>query len=131
MHNTPPPPTYTGDVDNPSSTTNSGVKLVPFESLKGKVNFDTLKALTFKPFQLMTMSEVQRRVLSLMPYLAGGKMQNVKSHQERSSEEGGRETVNNDVVEDAEGEERGREDLLVKAKTGTGKTIVSLTSPLR
>ena len=70
------------------------------------------------------MSEVQRRVLSLMPYLAGGKISSVA----RQSEQDGELIDNADAVEDAEGVKRGREDLLVKAKTGTGKTIVSESS---
>ena len=69
------------------------------------------------------MSEVQKRVLKLMPYLAGGKLRGVAREARRSDEE---EAAENDVQEDAEGEQRGREDLLVKAKTGTGKTIVRL-----
>lgn len=66
------------------------------------------------------MSEVQKRVLSLMPYLSGGKLRGVAREEGRE----GREPVENDVEEDEAGERRGREDLLVKARTGTGKTIV-------
>ena len=67
------------------------------------------------------MSEVQKRVLKFMPYLAGGKVAAVV----RQSEENGLLVDNPDAMEeDAEGLKRGREDLLVKAKTGTGKTIV-------
>jgi len=101
--------------------TDNSVSLVPFDSLRGYVNYDTLKALTFKPFTLSAMSEVQRRVLKLMPYLAGGKLSSVA----RQSEEDGELVDNPDAVESPEGLKRGREDLLVKAKTGTGKTIVS------
>ncbi|KAK8847365.1 hypothetical protein IAR55_005222 [Kwoniella newhampshirensis] len=80
-------------------------EIVPFETLKGKIEYDTLKALTFKPFQLKAMSEVQKRVLGMMPELAG-----------RQSK--GEETERVEV--------KSREDLLVKAKTGTGKTIAFL-----
>lgn len=75
-------------------------ELVAFQSLKGAVHPQTVKALTVKPFKFEHMSEVQRRVLTRLPELAG------------ASKDG-------KVVE--------REDLLVKAKTGTGKTIVSHT----
>jgi ATP-dependent RNA helicase MSS116 len=101
------------------------VQIVPFDTLRGYVNHDTLKALTFKPFTLSSMSEVQRRVLKLMPYLAGGKLSSVALQ----SESEGELIDNPDAVENAEGVKRGREDLLVKAKTGTGKTIVSCGSP--
>lgn len=105
----------------PQTSESDKVQLVPFDSLRGYVNYDTLKALTFKPFTLSAMSEVQRRVLKLMPYLAGGKLSSVA----RQSEEDGELVDNPDAVENPEGLKRGREDLLVKAKTGTGKTIVS------
>ena len=56
------------------------------------------------------MSAVQKRVLKLMPYLAGG----VPSDE-----------VDTDDPAIEEIKANGRQDLLVKAKTGTGKTIVS------
>ncbi|WWC86961.1 uncharacterized protein L201_001842 [Kwoniella dendrophila CBS 6074] len=93
-----------------SSRTGPVVDLVPFESLKGKIDHNTLKALTFKPFQLKAMSEVQKRVLGLMPSLGGGKLRGP------AREDG--EAVDEQAQE--------REDLLVKAKTGTGKTIAFL-----
>lgn len=96
------------------------VQIVPFDTLRGYVNHDTLKALTFKPFTLSSMSEVQRRVLKLMPYLSGGKLSSVAMQ----SESEGELIDNPDAIESPEGVKRGREDLLVKAKTGTGKTIV-------
>jgi ATP-dependent RNA helicase MSS116 len=86
---------------------------VPFTSIKGRIDHDTFKALTFKPFKLTAMSEVQRRVMELMPFLAGGKMRGPA--REEAEAEG----------RSIEPEEGSREDLLVKAKTGTGKTIVS------
>jgi ATP-dependent RNA helicase MSS116 len=88
---------------------------VPFTSIKGRIDHDTFKALTFKPFKLTAMSEVQRRVMDLMPFLAGGKM---RGPAREAAEAEGRSV---------EPEEGSREDLLVKAKTGTGKTIVSAT----
>ncbi|WWC59309.1 uncharacterized protein I303_101860 [Kwoniella dejecticola CBS 10117] len=95
-----------------SSRTGPAVDIVPFESLKGKIDHDTLKALTFKPFQLKAMSEVQKRVLGLMPSLGGGRL---KGQAREDAEAVGQ-------VEEA----KEREDLLVKAKTGTGKTIAFL-----
>lgn len=109
----------------PRAPTGPKVELVPFETLRGKINYDTLKALTFKPFQLTAMSEVQKRVLKLMPYLSGGKLRGVAREEAKHD---GEEVKENEVEEDKEGERRGREDLLVKAKTGTGKTIVSFCS---
>ena len=99
------------------TSTGPKVDLIPFETLRGRINYDTLKALTFKPFQLTAMSEVQKRVLKLMPYLSGGKLRGI-------ARETGDEAAETEVEEDSEGLQRGREDLLVKARTGTGKTIV-------
>ncbi|TXT13085.1 hypothetical protein VHUM_01486 [Vanrija humicola] len=59
------------------------------------------------------MSEVQKRVLSRMPELSGGKTPESIVARETPEETAARE----------DREKRGREDLLVKAKTGTGKTI--------
>lgn len=72
-----------------------------YASLKPYVNYDTWKALTNKPFHFKTMSEVQQRVLSLLPALADPQLGDMPDG------EGGR-------------------DLLVKAKTGTGKTVAFL-----
>ncbi|GMK57809.1 hypothetical protein CspeluHIS016_0406430 [Cutaneotrichosporon spelunceum] len=95
---------------------NATTALVPFHSLKGRMNADLLKALTFKPFNLIAMSEVQKRVLSRMPELAGGITQKAVREKEDAEQLAARE----------QREHRGREDLLVKAKTGTGKTIAFL-----
>ncbi|KAI0702062.1 P-loop containing nucleoside triphosphate hydrolase protein [Cerioporus squamosus] len=68
-----------------------------FESLEGAVSSRTLRALTDRPFRLVHMSPVQAAVLPLLP----GLIEPVK-----------------------EGEEpKGSRDLLVKARTGTGKTL--------
>ena len=85
------------------------VDIVPFETLKDKINPNILKALIFKPFQLSAMSQVQQRVLKLMPYLVGGDY--------------GEDTSSDPSI--AEVKAKGRQDLVVKAKTGTGKTLVS------
>jgi len=100
----------------PPAASDSTSKPVPFSSLKGRMSANTLKAVTFKPFNLEAMSEVQKRVLSLMPELAGGRT--------------GPELIAKETPEETEArkarEAGGRQDLLVKAKTGTGKTIAFL-----
>ncbi|PWN33564.1 DEAD-domain-containing protein [Meira miltonrushii] len=73
-----------------------------YSTLKPYMNYDTWKALTGKPFNFKEMSEVQERVLSLLPDLA--------------------DPFNDTPMPDNQG---GR-DLLVKAKTGTGKTVAFL-----
>ena len=110
------------DVSAESST--PAIQLTPFTSLKGKVDHDILKALTVRPFQLTAMSEVQKRVLALMPELAGG-----KPKRSAVGEEGGAVQEEEVLQVNAIGQKvstaaRGKHDLLVKAKTGTGKTIV-------
>lgn len=64
------------------------------------------------------MSEVQKRVLKMMPGLAGQKL---KGEAKAAALERGEQ------VDVPEGQEwAARQDLLVKAKTGTGKTLVGL-----
>lgn len=114
-------------IDGPASSDRSGsrkpvTESTPFTSLKGKINHNTLKALTFKPFQLTAMSEVQKRVLALMPELAGGKPKASAEAEEQGDGEIERTNALGQKVSTAA---RGKHDLLVKAKTGTGKTIVS------
>lgn len=87
------------DMD-PSSTENRNNPL--FTTLKGKISHDTLKAITVRPFQLKYMSAVQTEVLPLLPELV----------EPYSSAENG--------------ETQPVRDLLVKAKTGTGKTLAFL-----
>lgn len=99
-----------------SPATANTTDLVPFQSLKGRMDPDLLKALTVKPFNLVAMSEVQKRTLSRMPELAGGRTQKSVIENETAEQKEARELR----------EKRGREDLLVKAKTGTGKTIAFL-----
>jgi ATP-dependent RNA helicase MSS116 len=94
---------------------------LPFSVLKRRVNHDSLKALTKRPFNFEYMSEVQERVLSLMPDLVG--------FEERPPHGMSKEEFDAGKTE----EERAlpppqKKDLLVKAKTGTGKTVVC-TSP--
>ena len=70
---------------------------MPFSALEGKISPETLKAITVAPFNLKHMTPVQEQVLSLLPALA----------QPPTSPEDTR-------------------DLLVRAKTGTGKTLAFL-----
>ncbi|EIM81977.1 DEAD-domain-containing protein [Stereum hirsutum FP-91666 SS1] len=73
-----------------------------FSTLKGKISDRTLKAITVKPMELKHMSPVQAAVLPLLPELARGY----------------------DPAEYRDGQLSGPpRDLLVKAKTGTGKTL--------
>lgn len=71
-----------------------------FASLKGSISHHTFQALTKAPFGYKDMSDVQHKVFSLLPGLAHPGV-------------GGSE---NEAVQD----------LLVKAKTGTGKTLAFL-----
>ncbi|KAJ9476508.1 ATP-dependent RNA helicase, mitochondrial [Pseudozyma hubeiensis] len=83
------------------------VKDDTFASLKGSINPSLLKALTVKPFAYTTMSAVQQSVLHLLPELASG--------------------VGESAAPMPDGQGR---DMLVKAKTGTGKTIAFLVPAL-
>ncbi|TDL24496.1 DEAD-domain-containing protein [Rickenella mellea] len=74
-----------------------------FDSLKGEISHDTLKAITVRPFKLTHMTPVQEAVLPLLPGLA-------EPFRARSPDE----------------EQAPVRDLLVRAKTGTGKTLAFL-----
>lgn len=87
----------------PESTTDK------FTNLKGKINYDVYKALTQRPFNFEKMSSVQEAVLNLLPGLA----------QTTAAVEGSESNAVNE-----------RADLLVKAKTGTGKTVAFLVPAL-
>ncbi|KAJ7056179.1 P-loop containing nucleoside triphosphate hydrolase protein [Mycena amicta] len=75
---------------------------VPFSSLKGRISAETLDAILHKPFNLTTMSPVQAEVLPLLPKLA------------------------EPYTESPDGQTGNTRDLLVRAKTGTGKTLAFL-----
>ena len=80
----------------------SGENRVPFTQLKGQISYDTFKAITVKPFRHTHMTSVQQAVLSRLPGLA--------------------QPYNPTSLEKM----KLREDLLCKAKTGTGKTLAFL-----
>ncbi|KAL0958003.1 hypothetical protein HGRIS_000178 [Hohenbuehelia grisea] len=80
-----------------------GKDLPKFNTLKGSVSHDTLKAITVRPFQLTHMSSVQAEVLPLLPGLARPYDPNAEEDPDTPSR-----------------------DLFVRAKTGTGKTLAFL-----
>lgn len=90
---------------------------LPFSILRRRINHDSLKALQKRPFNFEYMSEVQERVLSLMPDLVGFEerpphgMSKAEFDAQKSEEERNMPPPT-------------KKDLLVKAKTGTGKTVV-------
>ncbi|KIL56774.1 hypothetical protein M378DRAFT_113290 [Amanita muscaria Koide BX008] len=87
----------------PSSTTSTPtLDTLPFSSLETSVHPSTLRPIIEKPFSLVTMSSVQSRVLPLLPGLA-------MPYQTQQP-----------------GDAATPRDLLVKAKTGTGKTLAFL-----
>lgn len=76
----------------------------PFTDLKGIIHHNTLKAITVRPFKMTTMTAVQAAVLPLLP-----------------------ELINPHNPNPAEGDPPpAARDLLVKARTGTGKTLAFL-----
>lgn len=75
-----------------------------FTTLADKISPETLRAITVKPFQLTRMSPVQAEVLPLLPELAEPY----------------------DPNPPPDGQQRPPRDLLVRAKTGTGKTLAFL-----
>jgi hypothetical protein len=74
------------------------------------------------------MSEVQKRVLAMMPELAGGKPKRSAVEGEEGAQEIEETIQVNAVGQKVSTAARGKHDLLVKAKTGTGKTIVRSSS---
>jgi ATP-dependent RNA helicase MSS116, mitochondrial len=79
----------------------------PFTALKGGIDYDTFKAITVKPFKHTHMTPVQHAVLTLLPELA------LPFGRDPPSRPDGTKT-------------KTRSDLLVMAKTGTGKTLAFL-----
>ncbi|QRV81855.1 DEAD/DEAH box helicase [Ceratobasidium sp. AG-Ba] len=80
-----------------------GSHLVPFSEIKQLVTEETYDAITVKPYRLTHMTPVQAAVLPLLPQL----------------------TKKHDELESVNGKLPAR-DLLVRAKTGTGKTLAFL-----
>lgn len=85
-------------MDTPPVQQNAGFP--PFSSLSKAISPATLQAITVKPFTLTHMTSVQASVLPLLPLLA--------------------------EPYDASREQKHTRDLLVRAKTGTGKTLAFL-----
>ncbi|WFD42543.1 RNA helicase [Malassezia psittaci] len=79
-------------------------RTITIEALKDSIKGETYRALTVKPFQFTNLTEVQSRVLALLPEI--GQAGLVDTALPLSDNEG--------------------RDLLVKARTGTGKTVAFL-----
>lgn len=90
-----------GVAEDPDSDDVAADIRTPFRTLEGAMHSLTYKAITQTPFKHIDMSPVQEAVLSLLPQLA----------------EPYRETDN---------QNKRQRDLLVRAKTGTGKTLAFL-----
>lgn len=97
-----------------------------FHSLKGYIEYPIYKALVEKPFQFTTMSAVQQEVLGLLPELTDSTARGAAPREKEESEGQDAEKV----ASLKRGERSFATDLLVKAKTGTGKTIAFLAPAL-
>ena len=97
-----------------------------FKSLKGYLEYPIYKALVEKPFNFTTMSAVQQEVLSLLPELADPTARGAAPREKAVPENA------QDLEKDKtrRGERDIATDLLVKAKTGTGKTVAFLAPAL-
>ncbi|CAE6527530.1 unnamed protein product [Rhizoctonia solani] len=82
----------------------SDINAIPFSSIKDLISPETYEAITYKPYQLKNMTPVQAAVLSLLPQLT-------QHHTELQSGPDGKLPPR---------------DLMVRAKTGTGKTLAFL-----
>ncbi|KAM0791043.1 hypothetical protein ACM66B_004339 [Microbotryomycetes sp. NB124-2] len=85
-----------------------------FQQIKQNLNHDVFKAITVRPFKYSNMSDVQSEVLSLLPRLASSPAATTAAA-----------ATDNDATVDANPIEAAQ-DLLVRAKTGTGKTLAFL-----
>ncbi len=113
------------DVSSPSSADDPARA---FAALKGKISYDTLKALTVRPFAFTQMSDVQARVLGMMPGLIGVAPRGAAAEVEGQVQAQGEEAQGEDAAPApaAPTPAPTKQDLLVKAKTGTGKTVAFL-----
>jgi len=95
------------EVESDRDESGSGEHLegnVPYTELMPHVTFETYQALTHRPMKLKTMTAVQSAVFNFMPGLASP-------------------SATYDPSPEAQA---GRKDLLIQAKTGTGKTLAFL-----
>ncbi|BGP35017.1 hypothetical protein JCM10296v2_006847 [Rhodotorula toruloides] len=79
-----------------------------YASIQGSFHAPVFRAITQKPFQYATMTDVQAEVMARLPRLA----------------------ANPSIDKDVPDEVRHAQDLLVRAKTGTGKTLAFLVPAL-
>ncbi|KIJ63189.1 hypothetical protein HYDPIDRAFT_168742 [Hydnomerulius pinastri MD-312] len=90
-----------------------------FKSLKGRINYDTLKALTVRPLRLVDMTPVQERVTALLPDLVRPwDPEGIVSPKVPNPLPPGWEPP---IIDP-----NAPRDILVRAQTGTGKTIAFL-----
>ncbi|KAK4052590.1 hypothetical protein OIO90_004218 [Microbotryomycetes sp. JL221] len=89
-----------------------------FQDIKHNLNRDVYKAITVRPFKYSTMSDVQSEVLSLLPRLAAPpSIPSSTSFDDSKLDTATKQQL--DPIQVAQ-------DLLVRAKTGTGKTLAFL-----
>lgn len=96
-----------------SSEADPSVPSSAFSGMKGVITYDVWKAITVRPFKHTNMSPVQEAVLRLLPELAGP----VQTQPQNGSE--------------GESSQEAPKDLLVKARTGTGKTLAFLVPAIQ
>ncbi|KAH7332747.1 P-loop containing nucleoside triphosphate hydrolase protein [Rhizoctonia solani] len=89
---------------NPVKEKKSDVDAIPFSSIKDLISPETYEAITYKPYQLKNMTPVQAAVLSLLPQL----------------------TQHHTEIQPGPDGKLPPRDLMVRAKTGTGKTLAFL-----
>ncbi|EIW76997.1 DEAD-domain-containing protein [Coniophora puteana RWD-64-598 SS2] len=98
-----------------------------FRSLKGRLSYPTLKALTVKPFALEHMTPIQDAVLSLLPGLVRSpkltQPQDKDAVEVEDSEEEMERQLTPSAHNHSDSDNDGACDILARAKTGTGKTF--------
>ncbi|EUC55358.1 DEAD-box ATP-dependent RNA helicase [Rhizoctonia solani AG-3 Rhs1AP] len=93
-----------GSISTPVEENKADIGVMPFSSIKDLISPETYEAITYKPYQLKNMTPVQTAVLSLIPQLT-------QHHTELKPGPDGKLPPR---------------DLMVRAKTGTGKTLAFL-----